>query len=229
MSDVRIEVRGETLVLLPERAAFWPAGETLFIADAHWGKTAAFRASGLMVPGGTTTADLERLDGAIRRTGARRLVILGDLFHARAGRTPGVLAIVEAWRRRNDELDVLLVPGNHDRHAGRPDASLRFREVEPGTRHGPWTLAHHPGVTAADVDGYRLVGHLHPVALLRGAARERVRLPCFHLGAREGVLPAFGGFTGGALVRPEHGDRIYVIADGAVMRVPAAVAAGREQ
>ena len=43
-----------------------------------------------------------------------------------------------------------------------------------------------------------LAGHWHPCASLGGRAHDRLRLPCFWLGAERtvGVLPAFGGFTG---------------------------------
>jgi hypothetical protein len=37
--------------------------------------------------------------------------------------------------------------------------------------------------------------------------------------ARCGVLPAFGAFTGTAVVRPRQGDQVFVIADGEVLRV----------
>jgi hypothetical protein len=33
------------------------------------------------------------------------------------------------------------------------------------------------------------------------------------------VLPAFGAFTGSAVVRPRAGDQVFVVADDEVMRV----------
>jgi len=74
---------------------------------------------------------------------------------------------------------------------------------------GPWALCHHPRT----VDGaYALAGHEHPV--YRVATRlDRARLPCFRFGARAGVLPAFGGFTGGFEVNERaRGEAIYVVA-----------------
>ncbi len=35
-----VDIAGERLVLLPERAAFWERASTLLVADAHWGKAA---------------------------------------------------------------------------------------------------------------------------------------------------------------------------------------------
>ncbi|HYG62842.1 MAG TPA: DEAD/DEAH box helicase, partial [Thermoanaerobaculia bacterium] len=80
--DVRIDIAGEPLVLLPERALLWERRATLVVADAHLGKAAAFRAAAIPLPGGTTTEALGRLAAALSRTGARRLLLLGDFFHA---------------------------------------------------------------------------------------------------------------------------------------------------
>ena len=56
-----------------------------------------------------------------------------------------------------------------------------------------------------------LAGHVHPCAVLAGAAGQRKRLPCFWFGPDVGVLPAFGEFTGQAEVRAKEGDRVRVI------------------
>ena len=60
---------------------------------------------------------------------------------------------------------------------------------------------------------------LHPSVTLRGAGRQRKRLPCFHFGARVGLLPAFGDFTGTADVAVLPGDRVYVVAGGDVLEI----------
>jgi hypothetical protein len=44
-------------------------------------------------------------------------------------------------------------------------------------------------------------------------------LPCFHFGANVAILPAFGEFTGTALVRPVAGDRVYVVAGERVLEM----------
>jgi DNA ligase-associated metallophosphoesterase len=216
--DREVELAGERVVLLGERALFWPAASLLLVADPHWGKAAAFRAAGLPVPGGTTTEGLARLTRALERTGAGRLVFLGDLLHAREGRAPRTLAAARAWRERHPRVEMALVRGNHDRRAGDPPPELG---IEP--RDAPWVLppfvlAHHPAASPA---GYVLAGHVHPSVTLRGRGRQRKRLPCFHLGARVGVLPAFGAFTGTADVLPLPGDRVFVVAGDEVVEVTA--------
>jgi DNA ligase-associated metallophosphoesterase len=214
--EAEVEIAGERLVLLPEHALYRPSTATLMVADPHWGKAAAFRAAGLPVPGGTTSAGLERLSRALERTGARRLVVLGDLLHAREGRAPRTLEAVRSWRKRHAALEIRLVRGNHDRHAGDPPPELGIECCDPPCLDAPFVLDHHPHPSPA---GYVLAGHVHPSVTLRGAGRQRKRLPCFHFGARVGLLPAFGDFTGTADVAVLPGDRVFVVADGEVIRI----------
>ena len=216
--DVDVEVAGERVRLLPERALYRPAMDTLYVADPHWGKAAAFRAAGVAVPGGTTAEGLARLDGALARTGAGRVVFLGDLLHAREGRAPATFQVVAEWRGRHPRLDVLLVRGNHDRRAGDPPPELGIRCVDAPVAEPPFILAHHP---APHADGYVLAGHLHPSVTLLGRGRQRQRLPCFHFGASVGILPAFGAFTGTADVDVAAGDRVFVVAGDEVVEVDA--------
>jgi metallophosphoesterase superfamily enzyme len=81
---------------------------------------------------------------------------------------------------------------------------------------GPFALQHHPEEPSR---GYALAGHIHPAVQLSGGGRQRLRLPCFWFGRRVGVLPAFGGFTGSALVTPKAGDRVFVVAENEVIQV----------
>ena len=214
--DAPAEVAGERLVLMPERVACWPRTRTLLVADAHFGKAAAFRAAGVPVPRGTTTGSLERLDAAIGRTGARRVVFLGDFLHAREGRQPETTRLVAEWRRRHAEVDMLLVRGNHDTRAGDPDPDIAIRCVDAPVVESPFVLTHKP---VASESGYVIAGHLHPAVRLTGPGREQSRLPCFWAGSHAMVLPAFGEFTGHGEVDVEPGDRVWVLAGDAVMQV----------
>lgn len=222
--SVVTRVAGQTLRLLAQRAAFWEETRTLLVADVHFGKAASFRAAGVPVPSGTTQADLDRLDAVVRDTATAHLVILGDLLHARSGRAPRTLAAVARWRAAHPSLAVTLVRGNHDRHAGPAPDDWRVVEHAGPLEIGPFLLRHEPApsgsaVTAAS-DAYVLAGHLHPSVRLHGADGDSVRAPCFVLGPRAGLLPAFGSFTGTARIRPRRGDRVFVIGPDAVFEAP---------
>ena len=105
-NDCQIELSGEQLVLLPERAIYWPAQSTLIVSDLHIGKAAAFRAAGVPVPEQTTAAMLDRLTNAVERTGAKTILCLGDLLHAPSGRTPAALEAVSTWRDQHRQLQL---------------------------------------------------------------------------------------------------------------------------
>ena len=47
---LEIELEGEKIALLPERALYWPAQHTLIVADLHWGKAGHFRKNGIAIP-----------------------------------------------------------------------------------------------------------------------------------------------------------------------------------
>lgn len=215
-TDYPVTLQGQELVLLPERAIYWPAEAALVISDLHIGKAAAFRAAGVPVPELTTAAMLDRLAAAIARTRAKVILCLGDLLHAASGRTPAALEAVDSWRRQHRYLTFVLVRGNHDTRAGDPPAEWDICCVDEPWTFGPFAWRHRPAVTPGR---YTFAGHIHPAVVLNGQGRQQMTLPCFHLGAQIGLLPAFGEFTGAALVRPVAGDRVFVVAGARVLPV----------
>ena len=208
---------GETVELHAQRALHWPRGRTLFVADVHLGKGATFRAAGVPVPRGATAADLARLSGLVARTGATTLCVLGDFLHAATGRVAALDRAVQAWRESHRDLDVLLVRGNHDLHAGDPPASWHVCVVPEPHALPPFLACHAPH---APRRGHALCGHVHPGVTVRGRAHEAVRLPCFVLGPRCTLLPAFGRLTGLAGVVPAAGETVVAIAGSRLFRLP---------
>ena len=214
--------QGHLLELWPQRAAFDPALALLLVADAHFGKAHTFRRHGLAVPQAAEQSMVRRLDELLRLTAARELVFLGDLLHGPWSQEPKALAELADWRARHPDLVVHLVRGNHDRRAGDPPPDLDI-EVHAGPlRRGPWGLVHEPEPVA---DAYALAGHLHPGVRLRAGAGLNLRLPCFRMTPRIGVLPAFGAFTGLHVEPPVGEDRVYAIVEdeGLVMPLQAGV------
>ncbi len=205
------------LQLLPERAAFLPDHQTLLVADAHIGKAQSFRQLGMPVPGGTTVGTLQRLSQAIRRTQAQRVVFLGDLLHSARSRAPATWAAVADWRAHHEGLELTLVRGNHDLHAGDPPAAWRINCVAEPLQLGPLALVHHPQPLPGS---YVLAGHVHPAVMLGGGRQGRLRLPCFHFGPGLGLLPAFGEFTGMHTLSQQPEERVYVVADDEVRALP---------
>lgn len=192
---------------MPDGSLFEPDTRTLFAADVHVGKAEAFRRLGVPVPGATSDASLARLTAAMARCRPRRLIVLGDLLHARLPDAHPVHEALARWRYRHKAVSVELVVGNHDRKTG--DVSARCG-IATYAGDGPQglQLCHEPD--ERDTGRFALCGHLHPVLHLRGRA-DSLRLRCFWFQPQLAVLPAFGAFTGGHPIQAALTDRLYAI------------------
>jgi DNA ligase-associated metallophosphoesterase len=210
--SVEIDWNGVQLRLLPERALWQPDDGRVYIADLHFGKDAAFRSHGIAIPAAAGQADLDRLSALLRSTQARRLVVLGDLLHARAGMTAAVDAGFLSWRTRHPDLEIVLVRGNHDRSAGDPPPEWRITCVPEPAQEGGLALYHEPPPETVETRP-SLAGHLHPCVTLQGSGRSRLTLPCFWVRPRLLVLPAFTDFAGRPQIFPAPQDRIFVVGE----------------
>ena len=204
-----------SITLLPQGVVFLSDSATLVVADVHLGKSAAFRAQGLPVPEGDTVRDLQRLLDLARNCHAAHLVVAGDLFHAPSGITP-LLETALAGFITELGLPITLVVGNHDVKLKqfpsqiRAVASLDLAESIRVT-HDP---AHASG------ERLHLSGHWHPVVRIPDGRRTSLRLPCFLYRNHTLVLPAFGSFTGGAILSPAPDDRVFVALREQVIELP---------
>lgn len=219
----------DDLVLLPGRAAFVPASRTLLVADIHLGKAATFRRAGIPVPEGSARRDLDRLAALAAEHAARRVIVLGDLVHARSGCTD---AVIEEFRTARSRIaaEMLLVLGNHDRGLGTSPAALAARlgidACVPVLDEPPLHLVHEPaaGLAARDRELFTVAGHLHPTVALRSPGGDRFADRCFVVERSLLVLPAFGSFTGGHRVSHTEGMRLWIARDDGVAEVTAIAA-----
>ncbi|MEM0914172.1 MAG: ligase-associated DNA damage response endonuclease PdeM, partial [Planctomycetota bacterium] len=170
VGSVEVEVAGQVVWLLPGRAMWWPGGGALVVADVHVGKVDVFRRAGLPMPTGVAAADLSRLGGLINAVGARRLVVLGDLFHGVVGERDAAREALGSWLAERTAMEAVLVRGNHDRAAWRVAAGMGMRVVAEGEADGPFVWRHEP---AADERGDVWAGHVHPAVVLEGWGRGR--------------------------------------------------------
>jgi DNA ligase-associated metallophosphoesterase len=217
MKPVQITIAGEALLLLPQRAMYWPAQRMLIIADIHFGKAASFRALGVPVPTGTTSQNLSNLDALLTQLPVQHIMFLGDFLHAKAAHASSTLAAIDCWRTHHAHLQLTLVRGNHDDHAGDPPARFNIAIVDEPHVIGPFVFCHHP---QSSEYGHVLAGHIHPVHRLCHGA-DSLRLPCFVIGQGSSILPSFGAFTGGYAVGNSGPEQLYVVADDYVFAVPA--------
>jgi DNA ligase-associated metallophosphoesterase len=219
------------ILLLPGRAALLPASRTLLVADLHLGKAATFRRAGIPVPEGSAQRDLERLERLVHDHDVRRLVVLGDLFHAKGGCTPQVFAEFAALRSRIASTAVVLVLGNHDRAVGRLPDSLGLDACLPRLDEPPFHFVHEPAmsVVPCERDLFTVAGHLHPTVSIRSPSGDRLADRCFVAEPDVLVLPAFGSFTGGNRIEPTAEMRLWIARDDGVVDVTRIVAANAKR
>lgn len=211
---VQCEVFGERLELYPQKAIFWSKKKILLFADPHLGKVNHFRKSGVPVPVKANDKNIEVLIDLIWKTKPERLICLGDLFHSHYN--PEWEVFGELVKHFNS-ISFELVMGNHDIMS-----DLQYQRKNIVVRDeltiDSFVFTHHPHEKIADTH-YNLAGHIHPSVHLSGKGKQHMKLPCFYFGKNQGLLPAFGAFTGLASVKPNKEDQVFVIADNKVHQV----------
>jgi len=211
-----IKIFDSSFIALPQRAVYWLEEETLLVSDTHFGKSAAFRATGIPIPEGNTRDDLKRLSDALQLTQAKKVTFLGDLIHHRASKTPEVLALLRDWFNSNKDVEFTLLMGNHDVSSDGIPEIPQIKVFQELIVRDKFLLKHYPEPR----EGYYvLCGHLHPGITLKGRGRERLRLGCSLFSKKMAVLQAFGSFTGNAKAEIQAGDTVFMAHDGEVFTV----------
>ena len=205
--SVVVPYKGFSLELLGKKALWIKELECLLIADLHFGKASHFRKSGIPIPEPVHDQDFKNLEYLLISLQPKHTYFLGDLFHSVWNEQWEVL---DTFLRSFSHIHFHLVKGNHDiLHASLYKQSILQIHQEPLALEC-FSLAHEP-TAKLDMDTLTICGHLHPGILLRGKARQSLRIPCFYWTGNTLILPSFGNFTGLALVSPKTSDRIWGI------------------
>ena len=214
MASVSFEFGGLELVLLPEQAVWIEHLSVLLIADLHFGKAAHFRKSGIPIPEKVHDQDYLQLNSLISTYSPKQVYFLGDLFHS-------------SWNEQWETLLLFfgqfpnstfhLVVGNHDILPAEKYKDPKLQVHPNPIALGSLLLSHEP---CPPPEGFlNICGHIHPGIVLKGRAKQRVRIPCFYFSDDILVLPSFGNFTGFALVELKKNDFIWGIAEGSVIPI----------
>jgi len=193
---------------------FWPTHQMLIIADVHLGKVMHFRKAGIPVPSKIIQKDLLILQQLMRQWKPSRVLFLGDLFHSSLN---SEWHFFEELMGRFPHSTFELVLGNHDLYTANfmKDQLMLYEE---SLMLEPFLFTHIPLEKSEIPAGhYNLCGHLHPAVKLIGSGRQQLQFPCFFFGENQGVLPAFGSFTGFVSMDVRKSDRVFPIVEDAVL------------
>jgi len=216
-SSAKIELtscvlQDENFTLHPYAGMYWNEQNTLFVSDTHFGKITHFRKAGLAVPFAAIDDNWQRLGSMIETFQPHRVIFLGDLFHSDHNlEWNSFKMLVDTF----SETEFSLVMGNHDILSldHYIDAGLTMYDT---LEIGPFIFSHHP---LESPKLYNIYGHIHPSAILVGYGGQRLKLPCFYFGKKYGIMPAFGTFTGTAVIPVRKDDQVFCIAEQKIYKV----------
>ncbi len=193
-------------VFLDARRAVWfERTRTLAVADLHLGFAWAQRSRGSMLPLNVPDDTVEQLSALAQDYGARELIVLGDIVHKAVPLEPVREQLRALCAGLSSVLSLRLLGGNHDRGLGRLLSECEFTmQVQAEARVGPHLLMHGDAPPTAEPGehGRIFMGHEHP-AIRMGDGVASVKCPCFLVGPRVVVLPAFSSWAAGCNVRQE--------------------------
>jgi putative SbcD/Mre11-related phosphoesterase len=172
--------------LTPEGAAIHLAEQTAVVADLHLGYEWARAAAGDCVISHSLNETLGRMALVLGRASVKLVIVAGDLVESPrpCRRTHDDVRRLREWLADRG-VTLLALEGNHDRGLVRPSRAGPSPEpTMPSTcMVANWTIAHgHQAIRGS----HTITGHHHPV--LRA---ERTTSPCFLVGPRRIILPAF--------------------------------------
>lgn len=210
---MHINLQGETLTLLPQKAIYWQAQNAIIVADLHWGKTAHFRKHGIAIPIHTQEKDEVTLAEVVQQYQPKKLIVAGDLFHSKDNNE---VANFKHWRDAHQHIEVHLVVGNHDILTVEKYAALGIIVHQELMHISNFIISHHP---IDNPEKFYLHGHIHPSFSIAAKGRNKnLVLPCFCVDEKRLILPSFGSFTGTHKVQASRFENIYVVADNEVIQ-----------
>ncbi|NVJ86193.1 MAG: ligase-associated DNA damage response endonuclease PdeM [Algoriphagus sp.] len=185
------------LELLKEKAIWWKQREILFISDLHFGKASHFRKSGIPIPEPIHDKDLENLSFLFENYLPSQVYFLGDLFHSDWNESwDQLMSFLDQYL----EIEFFLVRGNHDILPAYNYEKAPFELLSQPVYIDNLVLSHEPLEQVED-GVLNLCGHIHPGIRMKGRGRQSLRIPCFYKTKHHLILPAFGQFTGLALLQ----------------------------
>lgn len=206
-----IVCRGQSLLLDHRRCVYWPARQTLLLADVHLGKEAVFQRRGMAIPNGIAENSVEQIKQLLIEYKPDQLLILGDLVHALPHTQENWINNLDKLLKKFPATTFTVVSGNHDK----PGTAMRLPDgiQWSGTLDvAPFHFRHEPIEASSEAQRhYTLCGHLHPCFTLATRKGAAMRMPVFWIGQHQMILPAFGEFTGMQRIQPDPGDRYFGI------------------
>lgn len=181
--------------LLRERALWMPDTSVLVVADIHLGYESDLFDEPFY-PRMQFEDVAKRMKVLIRRYSPENVIIDGDLKHEFSSMPYGEFRDAEDFLDLLGERRIVLVRGNHDNFIA---GYLRKRGVEVvnSLELGRFFFVHGHKDAKIPENKVVIMGHEHPVITVNDEVGARAVFPCFFVGERLILLPAFSKISGG--------------------------------
>tara|TARA_R110002012_G_scaffold172861_2_gene337674 strand:- start:79 stop:732 length:654 start_codon:yes stop_codon:yes gene_type:complete len=191
IAEFPITCNNENFILTNQRALFWEKEQALVLSDLHVGKSATFRKAGIPISKNVLKKDLDRLAHLIGHFRATKLIVVGDLFHAEHNLD---IIYFETWLSSFKNLNIELILGNHDRLNEKQLSKMSLKVFQPKKTTNNLCFVHDAKCDKNAL--FSVSGHTHPGVIIKGKARQHIKLPCYQVTKNQLILPAFSLFTG---------------------------------
>lgn len=213
-----LNLRGETIELLPEKAFYWHERSMLVLSDLHLGKADSLQAMGIPIPSISHQDDFTRLKKMIHQHKPEQVVFLGDLIHDRNSWSESLKTQLSLFFKEFSLLKFTLVLGNHERRSGEILKDWPLELIVGEWKVGPFILAHGHKEVSLKPDEFEIAGHVHPVIKI-SQGPIKLRLPCFVLAEQTLLIPSFGILTGGYEIERKKTEKIYAVAENTIIPI----------
>ncbi len=207
-------IKYSTFWLSPNRSIYWEDEQTLILSDLHLGKTTHFRKAGIAIPLQVFKDDMHRLVSDIQYFKPKTIIVVGDLFHSIENNENDFFL---KWRNNFLHIKIILVQGNHDILSKDWYKKANINIVKNILIINNFAFQHDYEKDKKD-KFYTFTGHIHPGVNVKGAGRQSLQFPCFYFTTHFCILPAFGFFTGLAIVKPKKTDSIFAIVENEIVK-----------
>ena len=214
-NEILVPFGGSHFLLNSEGVLFHQETGQMIVSDCHFGKTTHFRKNALPVPEKAISIDFERLKAITEKLNPERICFLGDLFHSTMNREWEMLSEF-LYTQINCRLTLVL--GNHDILNSQAYEHAGFELTDTLMLGNICCI--HDRQTNINENVFTISGHLHPGYRIKGLGRQQITLPCFYMGSKELIMPAFGSLTGlHVLDKREKTDRVFCFTPGNIFEV----------
>lgn len=205
-------------LLHSNRFIFWEEEQAIILSDLHFGKISHFRKNGLAMPTNIVKEDMQRLFDAIQFFNAKKIIIVGDLFHSVANNEHDLFS---RWRNDFSAVEFILVKGNHDiiKADWYENANIKVADEFLKIKNFIFVHQKEDYESLLKPNEFLICGHVHPAIVLKGLGKQSLKFNCFFFSNNYMYLPAFGKFTGNFLLEPKKTETVFAIVNNSVLKL----------